>query len=42
LDKLIITAALTGGFHGKVANPNLPEQPEEAPARAGEGRQAHL
>ena len=26
---LIITAALTGGFHGKEANPNLPEQPEE-------------
>jgi len=29
MDKLIITAALTGGFHGKEANPNLPEQPDE-------------
>jgi len=29
LSKLIITAALTGGFHGKEANPNLPEQPGE-------------
>lgn len=29
MDKLIVTAALTGGFHGKEANPNLPEQPEE-------------
>lgn len=29
LNKLIITAALTGGFHGKDANPNLPEQPDE-------------
>lgn len=27
--KVIITAAQTGGFHGKEANPNLPEQPEE-------------
>ncbi|HHY13904.1 MAG TPA: 3-keto-5-aminohexanoate cleavage protein [Thermoanaerobacterales bacterium] len=27
--KVIITAALTGAFHGKEANPNLPEQPEE-------------
>lgn len=27
--KLIITAALTGGIHGKEANPALPEQPEE-------------
>jgi 3-keto-5-aminohexanoate cleavage enzyme len=25
----MITAALTGGFHGKDANPNLPEQPDE-------------
>jgi 3-keto-5-aminohexanoate cleavage enzyme len=29
VDKLIITAALTGGIHGKEANPALPEQPEE-------------
>ncbi len=29
MDKLIITVAPTGGFHGKGANPNLPEQPEE-------------
>ncbi|MFH1016478.1 MAG: 3-keto-5-aminohexanoate cleavage protein [Chloroflexota bacterium] len=27
--KIIITAALTGGGHGKEANPNLPEQPDE-------------
>jgi 3-keto-5-aminohexanoate cleavage enzyme len=27
--KVIITAALTGGQHGKEANPNLPEQPNE-------------
>jgi 3-keto-5-aminohexanoate cleavage enzyme len=29
VDKLIITVALTGGLHGKEANPALPEQPEE-------------
>ena len=29
MDKLIITAALTGGMHGKEANPSLPEQPPE-------------
>jgi 3-keto-5-aminohexanoate cleavage enzyme len=29
MEKLIITAAITGGVHGKAANPNLPEQPEE-------------
>jgi 3-keto-5-aminohexanoate cleavage enzyme len=28
-DKVIITCALTGGIHGKEANPNLPEQPDE-------------
>ena len=27
--KVIITVALTGGFHGKEANPNLPITPEE-------------
>ncbi len=29
MDKLIITVALTGGIHGKEANPALPEQPDE-------------
>lgn len=29
MEKLIITVAITGGAHGKKANPNLPEQPEE-------------
>lgn len=29
MKKVIITAAMTGGFHGKEANPNLPEQPDE-------------
>lgn len=29
MNKLIVTAALTGGFQGKEANPNLPEQPDE-------------
>jgi 3-keto-5-aminohexanoate cleavage enzyme len=28
-DPLIVTAALTGGVHGKEANPNLPETPDE-------------
>ncbi|MFC6837932.1 3-keto-5-aminohexanoate cleavage protein [Halomarina ordinaria] len=27
--KLVISVATTGGHHGKEANPNLPEQPEE-------------
>jgi 3-keto-5-aminohexanoate cleavage enzyme len=27
--KVIVTAATTGGFHGKEVNPNLPEQPHE-------------
>jgi 3-keto-5-aminohexanoate cleavage enzyme len=27
--KVIVTVATTGGFHGKDANPNLPEQPHE-------------
>ena len=27
--KVIVTVALTGGFQGKEANPNLPEQPDE-------------
>lgn len=29
VEKVIISVATTGGFHGKEANPNLPEQPEE-------------
>ncbi|WP_010612564.1 3-keto-5-aminohexanoate cleavage protein, partial [Halococcus hamelinensis] len=28
-DPVIVTAALTGGVHGKEATPNLPESPEE-------------
>jgi 3-keto-5-aminohexanoate cleavage enzyme len=31
--KVIITCALTGGVHGKEANPNLPEQPDEIVAQ---------
>jgi 3-keto-5-aminohexanoate cleavage enzyme len=31
--KVIITCALTGGIHGKEANPNLPEQPDEIVAQ---------
>jgi 3-keto-5-aminohexanoate cleavage enzyme len=27
--KVIVTAALTGGIHGREANPNLPEQPDD-------------
>lgn len=30
---VIITCALTGGIHGKEANPNLPEQPDEIVAQ---------
>jgi 3-keto-5-aminohexanoate cleavage enzyme len=29
MNKVMITVALTGGFHGKEANPNLPITPEE-------------
>jgi len=29
VDAAVITCALTGGIHGKEANPNLPEQPDE-------------
>jgi 3-keto-5-aminohexanoate cleavage enzyme len=32
-DPVIITCALTGGIHGKEANPNLPEQPDEIVAQ---------
>ena len=31
--KVVITCALTGGIHGKEANPNLPEQPDEIVAQ---------
>lgn len=34
MDKVIITAALTGAQQGKEANPNLPEQPEEISQQA--------
>ncbi len=36
----MITAALTGGFHGKEANPTLPEQPDEIAQAAYECYQA--
>ena len=36
MEKLIITAALTGAQHGKAANPNLPEQPDEIVSQAME------
>lgn len=32
-EKVIITCALTGGIHGKEANPRLPEQPDEIVAQ---------
>lgn len=32
-DLVIITCALTGGIHGKEANPHLPEQPDEIVAQ---------
>lgn len=38
--KLVITAALTGGVHGKEANPNLPESPEEIGRAAAECERA--
>jgi len=38
--KIIITAALTGGFHGKEVNPNIPEQPDEIAESAFECYQA--
>jgi 3-keto-5-aminohexanoate cleavage enzyme len=37
---LIICAAITGGVHGKEANPNLPEQPEEQVEQAVAAYQA--
>lgn len=46
-DPVIITAALTGGVHGKEVNPNLPETPEEigraaAAAEKAGGAVVHL
>ena len=32
-EPVVITCALTGGIHGKEANPNLPEQPDEIVAQ---------
>lgn len=40
MEKLIITAALTGAQQGKDTNPNLPEQPEEIIQQAIECREA--
>jgi 3-keto-5-aminohexanoate cleavage enzyme len=39
-DPVVVTAALTGGVHGKEANPNLPETPEEIGAAAAEAEAA--
>ena len=33
-DPVVVTVALTGGVHGKEANPNIPETPEEIGAAA--------
>jgi 3-keto-5-aminohexanoate cleavage enzyme len=35
-EKLVVTAALTGGIHGKEANPDLPETPEAVGRAAAE------
>lgn len=35
-EPVIITAALTGGVHGKETNPNIPETPDEIGRAAGE------
>ncbi|MFU8867821.1 3-keto-5-aminohexanoate cleavage protein [Natronococcus sp.] len=39
-EPLIVTAALTGGVHGKEANPNLPETPEEIGRAAAAAEEA--
>src|SRR6476659_9394532 len=39
-DAVIITCALTGGIHGKEANRNLPEQPDEIVAQGRAAWQA--
>ena len=43
-EPVVVTAALTGGIHGKEANPNLPETPEEigTAAAAAEGAGAAI
>ena len=40
MQKIVITAALTGAGHGKEANPSLPEQPEEIIEQALQCRDA--
>jgi 3-keto-5-aminohexanoate cleavage enzyme len=39
-EPVVITCALTGGIHGKEANPNLPEQPDEIVAQGVAAAQA--
>ncbi|WP_137285244.1 BKACE family enzyme [Halorussus salinisoli] len=39
-ESVIVTAALTGGVHGKEANPNLPETPDEIGRAAAECEEA--
>jgi 3-keto-5-aminohexanoate cleavage enzyme len=39
-EPVVLTVALTGGVHGKEANPNLPETPEEVAAAAREAEAA--
>lgn len=39
-DPIVITCALTGGIHGKEANPRLPEQPDEIVEQGIEAWQA--
>ena len=39
-EPVVVTAALTGGIHGKEANPNLPETPAEVAAAARECEEA--
>jgi 3-keto-5-aminohexanoate cleavage enzyme len=39
-EPLIVTVALTGGVHGKEANPNLPETPAEVAAAAADAEAA--
>ncbi|WP_132059827.1 BKACE family enzyme [Halorussus amylolyticus] len=39
-EPVIITAALTGGVHGKEANPNIPETPEEIGRAAADAEAA--
>lgn len=39
-EPVIVTAALTGGVHGKEANPNLPETPEEIGRAAAAAEEA--